>query len=129
MPRTLVLILLLLAVEFDGVVAGNAVSQANSKHACLVTTTKDSSYMMAVERITSVPMVKTWSASLTAQSRMAVGGHVFDKTEFIKGNCYWSISLYESSPIQLRLWKVFRVDIERKNIFIMNDEGDYFPIY
>lgn len=130
MPRTLVLIIsLLLAIEFDGAVGGSAVSQANAKHTCLATTTNDPSYMMAVERVTSVPMVKKWSASLTAQSRMALGGHVFDKTEFIKGNCYWSISLYESSPIQLRLWKVFRVDIERKNIFIMNDEGDYFPIH
>ena len=128
MPRTAVLIIsLLFAVEFGDAIAGNSASQPNSKHACLATTTNDSSYMVAVERITSVPMVKTWSASLTAQSRMAPGGHVFDKTEFIKGNCYWSISLYESSPIQLRLWKVFRVDIERKNIFIMDDEGDYLP--
>jgi len=130
MLRTFVLIIsLLLAVEFNGAVAGSAASQANSKQACLATTTNDPSYRVAVERITSVPMVKKWSASLTAQSRIAPGGHIFDKTEFIKGNCYWSISLYESSRIQLRLWKVFRVDIERKNIFIMNDEGDYFPIY
>lgn len=129
MPRTVLLIIsLLFAIEFGGAVAGDTVSQANSKHACLATT-NDPSYRVAVEQVTSVPIVKEWSASLTAQSRMALGGRVFDKTEFIEGNCYWSISLYESNPIQLRLWKIFRVDIKRKNIFIMNDEGDYVLIY
>jgi hypothetical protein len=76
-----------------------------------------------------MPMVKEWNTLLASQNKMALGGRVLDKTEFIEGSCYWSISLYESTPIQLRLWKIFRVDIQRKNVFTMNDEGDYIFIY
>lgn len=130
-PLICVLVIaLLFVVELSNAVAGRGgASQADFKHACLSKTTDDPSYMVAVERVTSVPMVKKWSASLGAKSRMALGGHIFDKTEFIKGRCYWSISFYESDPTQLRLWKIFRVDVRAKSIFIMDDEGDYLPIH
>jgi len=130
MPHTVVLIIsLLFAVEFADAVAGHPASQADSKQACLATTTDDTSYRAAVERVSSVPMVKKWSASLRAQSRMALGGHIVDTTEFIKGHCYGSISFYESEPSRQRLWKIFRVAVRAKSIFVMDDEGDYLPIH
>ncbi|TAL54010.1 MAG: hypothetical protein EPN89_01335 [Methylovulum sp.] len=130
MPNAVVLIISLLSVvEFGDVVAGNPASQANAKQSCLAATTDELSYRAAVERVSLVPMVKTWRASLGAQGRMALGGHIFDKTEFINGRCYWSISFYESDPAQQRLWKIFRVDVKAKGIFVMDDDGDYLPIY
>jgi len=126
MPNAVVLIISLLpVVEFGDVVAGNPASQANAKQSCLAATTDELSYRAA----SLVPMVKTWRASLGAQGRMALGRHIFDKTEFINGRCYWSISFYEPDPAQQRLWKIFRVDVKAEGIFVMDDDGDYLPIY
>jgi hypothetical protein len=88
-------------------------------------TTDAPSYISAVVSVTSRPMVKEWIRLMDPQSRMASGGSGLDKPEFIDGICYWSISLYESNVSQLRLWKIFRVDISNKRIFVMNDEGEY----
>ncbi|MDH2915913.1 MAG: hypothetical protein PXX77_03455 [Gallionella sp.] len=93
-------------------------------HECLSTTTDSPSYMHAVDRVTSMPMVKDWVTSLTGVRRMAIGKHV-DKTELVGRRCYWSISIYESDLTQLRLWKVFRVDVKTNSIFVMGDDGDY----
>ncbi|WP_348757205.1 hypothetical protein [Candidatus Methylocalor cossyra] len=129
MSRTVVLMLsLVLIFGFSCTKAGDTTQQDYAQQTCLAITTDDPSYRAAVARVASMPMVKEWIALLDSQSRMALGGRTLDKTEFIEGNCYWSISLYESNSIQLRLWKIFRVDIKRKNILIMNDEGDYVLI-
>lgn len=129
MSRAIILIIsLFLIFEFSSIRAEDTALQGYSQQMCLAIATDAASYRAAVERVTSMPMVKKWIALLNSQSHMSLGGHVLDKTEFIEGNCYWSISLYESTPTQLRLWKIFRVDIKRKNIFIMNDEGDYVLI-
>lgn len=82
--------------------------------------------MVAVERVTSVPMVKDWGASLGGQSRMALGWN--DKTEFVGGHCYWSISFYKSDSKQMQLWKKFRVDVTSNDIYMMDDDGNYLPL-
>jgi len=129
MSRIVALIFsIVLVFGFNYTKADGTVRQDFTQQTCLSVATDNLSYREAAEQVTSMPMVKEWSALLDSQSRMALGGRALDKTEFIEGNCYWSISLYESNPIQLRLWKIFRVDIRMKNIFTMNDEGDYVLI-
>jgi len=99
-------------------------ARVDYRRGCLAITTNNSTYMRAVDKVTSMPMVKDWVASLTAERRMAIGKHL-DKTELVEGHCYWSISIYESDSSQLHLWKIFRVDIKTYNIFVMNDDGDF----
>lgn len=126
MSRIVALIFSLVFVfGFKYTKAGGSVRQDYTQQTCLGVANDNLSYRQAVEQVASMPMVKEWSSLLDSRSRMALGGRFLDKTEFIEGNCYWSISIYESNPIQLHLWKIFRVDIRRKNIFTMNDEGDY----
>lgn len=115
MSRTVVLMLsLVLIFGFSCTKAGDTTQQDYAQQTCLAITTDDPSYEAAVERVTSMPMVKEWIALLDSQSRMALGGFALDKTEFIEGMCYWSIALYESEPTHLHLWKIFRVDIKGK---------------
>lgn len=129
MSRTVELITsLFLIFEFSSARAKDARLSDYSEQTCLAIATDNPSYSTAIEQITSMPMVKEWIAQLGSQNQMTLGGSALDQTEFIEGNCYWSISLYEASPAQLRLWKIFRVDIQRKNIFILNDDGDYVLI-
>ncbi|MGZ5025869.1 MAG: hypothetical protein ACXWE9_01745 [Methylobacter sp.] len=129
MSRAIILITSLFFIfELSSIRAEDTALQDYSQQTCLALTIDDPSYNAAVERVTSMPMVKEWISLLSPPSQMALGGRVFDQTEFIEGKCYWSISLYESTPAQLRLWKIFRVDIQRNNIFLMNDEGDYVHI-
>lgn len=125
--QTVFAIALLFAAEFfSDSVAGRMAPQANLKYACLATTTNAPSYMVAVERVTSLPMVKDWGASLGVQSRMALGWN--DKTEFVGGHCYWSISFYKSDAKQMQLWKIFRVDVTSNDIYVMDENGNYLPL-
>ena len=101
----------------------------NNEHECLAITTESASYKEAMNLIINLPIVKKWWSSLNRQSRIATGGDAIDKTEFEDGNCYWSISIYESQTAQLHLWKIFRVNINNKKILFMNDEGDYQPYF
>jgi hypothetical protein len=117
------ILLLIAAVSVCDVVAGE-VSPTYVKHSCLEIKANDPSYMEAVKRVTSTPMVKDWVSSLGQQERMVLGQHI-DKTEFIKGHCYWSISIYESNEHQFRLWKVFRASMNSNDIYVMGDEGSY----
>lgn len=121
------IIALLFVVGLGNAMADEMTTPAGFKQACLAKTTNDPSYMAAVERITAIPIVKNWAASLGEGVRMAVGRPI-DKTELVKGYCYWSISLYESDSTRLLLWKVFRVGIKSSNIYVMDDEGNYLPI-
>ena len=75
-----------------------------------------------------VPRHKNIRGQDTIGGYTALGGHIVDTTEFIKGRCYGSISFYESEPTRQRLWKIFRVAVRAKSIFVMDDEGDYLPI-
>lgn len=77
-----VLILLFTASGFSVALAGGA-SQAEPERTCLAITSNDSSYMVAVGRVTSIPMAKDWIASLGGEGRMALGWD--DKTEFRGG--------------------------------------------
>lgn len=123
----LVLIIALpFVVGLGDAIADEMAIHAGSKQACLTKTTNDSSYMAAVKQLTSLPIVKDWQASLGSESRMALGWD--DKTKFVRGHCYWSISFYRNDAKQMRLWKVFRAGIEPSNIYVMDDEGNYLPV-
>ena len=126
MQAVLVVALLFTAAFANNAVAETLTSQTDVKRACLSRTTDDPSYMEAVERANALPIVLEWEQSLGNQSRMALG--VRDKTEFIEGRCYWSVSFYRSDSSQMQLWKIFRVGITTSDIYMMNHLGKYLPV-
>lgn len=104
-----------------------ALSKTETEQECLARTTDESSYAAAVNLVVNLPIVKTWIDQMGQQRRMALGKHI-DKTEFVSGRCYWSLSLFESGDEQLRLWNIFRVSINGRRAYRMNADGTYVPI-
>lgn len=125
--QTVIAIAILFEVGFLGdAVSDGMTSQADVKHACSSKTSDDPSYMVSVERVTSLQIFKDWKASLDSNSRIALGWD--NKTEFVRGHCYWSISFYKNDSKQMQLWKAFQVGITSNDIYMMDDEGNYLPL-
>jgi hypothetical protein len=97
--------------------------------ACDATVSTDRlGYREAVNQVRMLEEFKTWRAQLVAKRARAAFGFSVDKQQFVRGDCYWSVTIYSDEGSGLQHWKTFFVPTQAGEILSSTDTGKLAPI-
>ncbi len=98
---------------------------------CLAYSTTHKTYEQSIYRLLKVKEVDKWKTVLKKANRIVASNPAVDKTVFLKGKCFWEISLYEISTNHLVLWNTYQIAVDGSSIYQVDnaDPNEQILIY
>ncbi|WP_196803543.1 hypothetical protein [Thiomonas sp. FB-6] len=94
---------------------------AHATPKCSAIAEGSAAYTRASELVSQLSEFRTWSSS---HSFPVAFGAPTDEEVWVKGKCYWSVSVFADRPERLELWHIFYVRLSSKDVLIQDSEGD-----
>ncbi len=90
---------------------------AHAAPGCGATAEGSAAYLKAADIVRSLPEFKSWSKS---HNHPVVFGAPMDKEILLKGQCYWSVSVFADRKERLEPWHSFLVRASSKTTLVLD---------